>query len=91
VGGALLAGLAGELRGRGGDPGGASRALESAAAWAPAGESAALLLSAGIWAETAGEAERARALWRAVALDHPDTPYALEARRRLAGGPESGG
>lgn len=85
---ALLRGLAGEWRGRGGDPAGASASLEAAAREAPAGEAAALLLAAGRWAEAAERGDRARGLWRRVALEHPGTPYALEARRLLADGGE---
>lgn len=90
VGGSILLALAGEWRGRSGDAAGASRALEAAARRAPAGEAAALLLAAGRWAGEAGELERARALWREVALDHAATPYALEARRRLEDAEETG-
>ncbi|MDX1662076.1 MAG: hypothetical protein R3326_09830, partial [Gemmatimonadota bacterium] len=79
----ILAGLAAEWDGRAGDPAGASRALERTARATPA-EAPALLLAAGRWAARAEESERARSLWREVALDHPATPYALEARRLLA-------
>ena len=85
----LLAALAAEWRGRAGDPAGASAALEAAAGGAGA-ETPALLLAAGRWALAAREDERARALLRAVVERHGDTPYALEARRLLAGA-EAGG
>lgn len=85
VAAALLEGLAGDWEGRAGDPAGASRSLERAARRIP-GEAPALLLAAGTWAAEAGEPERARELWREVALDHATTPYALEARRLLAEG-----
>ena len=79
--------LAAEWRGRAGDPAGASEALEAAAlATRAPGEVPALLLGAGRWAWDAGDAERARRLWRIVAEDHESTPYALDARRRLADG-----
>jgi hypothetical protein len=84
---ALVLALAAEWRGRAGDPAGASRDLELAAGAAKsAGEIPALLLSAGRWAEAAGDTERARRLWRSVVEDHASTPYALDARRRLAEG-----
>lgn len=83
VAAAILEGLAAEWEGRAGDPSGASRSLERAARETPV-EAPALLLAAGRWADRADEAERARALWREVALEHPTTPYALEARRLLA-------
>lgn len=83
----LVRALAAEWRGRAGDPSGASEDLERAAESAKsAGEIPALLLAAGRWAEEAGDAERARRLWRSVVEDHPSTPYALDARRRLAEG-----
>lgn len=80
----LLQGLAGEWRGRGGEPAAASAALERAAGEASPGEAPALLLAAGRWADAAGDVERARRLWRAVVEAHGTTPYALDARRRLA-------
>jgi tetratricopeptide (TPR) repeat protein len=83
----LVLALAAEWRGRAGDPAGASADLERAAAEAKsAGETPALLLAAGRWAEAAGDTERARRLWRSVVDDHANTPYALDARRRLAEG-----
>lgn len=85
VAAAILEGLAAEWEGRAGDPSGASRSLERAARDTPV-EAPALLLAAGRWADRADETERARALWREVALEHPSTPYALEARRLLARG-----
>jgi hypothetical protein len=85
----LVLGQAAEWTGRAGDPVGASRALEAAAFAAPSpGEVPALLLDAGRWAQVAGDGVRAHRLWRAVVQDHADTPYALDARRRLSeGGP----
>lgn len=84
---ALVRALAAEWRGRAGDPAGASRALEDAAGEAKsAGEVPALLLAAGRWADAAGDREGARRLWRAVIEEHPSTPYALDARRRIAEG-----
>lgn len=84
---ALVLALAAEWRGRAGDPAGASEDLERAAAAAKsAGEVPALLLAAGRWAEAAGDVERARRLWRSVVEKHASTPYALDARRRLAEG-----
>lgn len=81
----LVLGLAAEWQGRAGDPAGASAALEAAALAARArGEVPALLLDAGRWALNAGDLERARRLWRTVAQEHESTPYALDARRRLA-------
>jgi tetratricopeptide (TPR) repeat protein len=81
----LVLALAGEWLGRAGDPAGASEALERAASEAKsAGEIPALLLAAGRWAEAAGDPEAARRLWRSVIVDHPSTPYALDARRRMA-------
>ena len=81
----LVLALAAEWRGRAGDPAGASGDLERAAQAAKsAGEIPALLLAAGRWADAAGDTERARRLWRSVVEDHPSTPYALDARRRLA-------
>jgi len=80
----LLQGLAGEWRGRAGEPAPASAALERAAAEASPGEAPALLLAAGRWAHAAGDLDRARRLWRAVVEEHGTTPYALDARRRLA-------
>jgi hypothetical protein len=83
----LLLALAAEWRGRAGDPAGASEDLERAAEAAKsAGEIPALLLAAGRWAEAAGDTERARRLWRSVVDEHASTPYALDARRRLAEG-----
>ena len=83
----LVQALAAEWRGRAGDPAGASQDLELAAQAArSAGEIPALLLAAGRWAEAAGDTERARRLWRSVVEDHASTPYALDARRRLAEG-----
>ena len=83
----LVLALAAEWRGRAGDPAGASEDLERAAGAAKsAGEIPALLLAAGRWAEAAGDTERARRLWRAVVDEHASTPYALDARRRLAEG-----
>jgi tetratricopeptide (TPR) repeat protein len=83
----LVRALAAEWLGRAGDPAGASRALEQAASEAKSpGEVPALLLAGGRWAEAAGDAEGARRLWRSVIEDHPNTPYALDARRRLAEG-----
>jgi hypothetical protein len=83
----LVLALAAEWRGRAGDPAGASVELERAAAAAKsAGEIPALLLAAGRWAEAAGDTERARRIWRSVVDDHASTPYALDARRRLAEG-----
>lgn len=83
----LVLALAGEWLGRAGDPAGASKALEEAAGAAKsAGEIPALLLAAGRWAEAAGDSEDARRLWRSVIEDHPGTPYALDARRRMADG-----
>ena len=73
--------------GRAGDAAGASEDLERAAKTVKsAGEIPALLLAAGRWAEAAGDTERARRLWRSVVDDHASTPYALDARRRLAEG-----
>jgi predicted negative regulator of RcsB-dependent stress response len=81
----LVLGLAAEWKGRAGDPAGASEALERAALAAVSrGEAPALLLDAGRWAEEAGDHERARRLWRSVVDEHGSTPYALDARRRLA-------
>ncbi|HYO47455.1 MAG TPA: hypothetical protein VEY33_12290 [Gemmatimonadota bacterium] len=81
----LVLALAAEWRGRAGDPAGASEALERAALEAKSpGETPALLLDAGRWAEAAGDRERARRLWRSVVEEHGSTPYALDARRRLA-------
>ena len=80
---ALLTGLAADRRGELGDPEGASRALEKAAAKAGS-EGAGLLLAAGRWARTAGDEERARQLWREVVERHPTTPHDLEARRLLS-------
>jgi len=83
----LVRALAAEWLGRAGDPSGASRALEQAAGEAKSsGEVPALLLAAGRWANAAGDAERARRLWRSVIEEHPSTPYALDARRRMAEG-----
>ena len=83
----LVLALAAEWRGRAGDPAGASGDLERAAGEAKsAGEIPALLLAAGRWAEAAGDTERARRLWRSVVDEHASTPYALDARRRLAEG-----
>jgi tetratricopeptide (TPR) repeat protein len=83
----LVRALAAEWRGRAGDAAGASEDLERAAAAARSpGEIPALLLAAGHWAEAAGDTERARRLWRWVVDDHASTPYALDARRRLAEG-----
>lgn len=83
----LVLALAAEWRGRAGDPAGASEDLERAAqSGKSAGEIPALLLAAGRWAEAAGDNERARRLWRSVVEDHASTPYALDARRRLAEG-----
>jgi tetratricopeptide (TPR) repeat protein len=83
----LVRALAAEWLGRAGDPAGASRALEQAAGEAKsAGEVPALLLAAGRWADAAGDREGARRLWRSVIEEHPSTPYALDARRRMAEG-----
>ncbi|HJU86653.1 MAG TPA: hypothetical protein VJ788_04720, partial [Gemmatimonadota bacterium] len=83
----LVLALAAEWRGHAGDPAGASEDLERAAEAAKsAGEIPALLLAAGRWAEAAGDNQRARRLWRSVVDDHANTPYALDARRRLAEG-----
>lgn len=82
--GALLAGLAGEWRGRAGDAAGASALLEEAALARGGGEAPALLLAAGRWASQAGDQPRAAALWRRVVERHGTSPYALEARRLLA-------
>jgi predicted negative regulator of RcsB-dependent stress response len=83
----LVRALAAEWLGRAGDAAGASRALERAASEAMSpGEVPALLLAAGRWADAAGDAEGARRLWRSVIEDHSSTPYALDARRRMAEG-----
>jgi hypothetical protein len=86
---ALVLAQSAEWKGRAGDPAGASGDLEAAARAASSeGEVPALLLDAGRWAQAAGDDERARRLWRVVVEDHADTPYALDARRRLSeGGP----
>lgn len=86
----LLAGLAGEWRGRAGDPVGASATLEQAARADTGGEAAGLLLAAGRWAEKAGDGQRAAALLREVVERYGGSPYALEARRLLAVDPPSG-
>lgn len=81
----LLVALSGEWRGRAGDATGASQLLATAS---EGSESAPLLLAAGRWAEAAEDRERAVALWRRVIDEHAGTPYALEARRRLAAASE---
>lgn len=80
---ALLAGLAAEWVGEGGEPAKASRGMEVAARDAGA-EGAGLLLAAGSWARAAEEEERARGLWREVVERYPGTPHDLEARRLLS-------
>lgn len=86
IAGSLVYGLAGEWRGRAGDATGASEMLARAVERSPAsGEAPALLLAAGRWAAVAENPERAAALWREIVAKHATSPYALEARRLLAG------
>lgn len=88
----LMYGMAAEWRGRAGDADGASEMLTQAIEGSgSSGEAPALLLAAGRWASAANDPDRAVALWREVVARHPNSPYALEARRLLAAAGSSDG